>query len=101
MTVTSVTLANSAIAAGTITLWSTTAYAISGISLSTYGSITISGTTWYLRYLQGVIAASLSLGAGVVFDFRLYNSTISAAALAHYFSDMEINSGRVYLPYTG
>lgn len=101
MTVTSVALANSAIASGTVMLLSTTAYSISGISLTTYDTISVSGTTWYLRYVTGAIGASLSLGAGVVFDLRVYNSVISSAALTHYLDNIENNSGIAYLPVTG
>ena len=94
-----VLLANSVMAAGTLMLWDPTgAYAISGVTLATYGSFHDGSLYWYLRYAQGAIPASLQLPVGTVFDLRLYNSTISAAALAHYFNAMKENGGRGYLP---
>jgi hypothetical protein len=101
MTVTSLSLANSAVSNGTIMLLSTSAYVISGITLATYDTITVGSTTWYLRYATGSLPALITLGAGVVFDLRLFTTVITNAALAHYLSDISNNEGQSYLPMSG
>jgi hypothetical protein len=101
MNVTTVSLANVPIAAGTVMLLSKTAYAISGLSLDTHSTITVNGTTWYFRYVTGSIPGSLTLGVGTVFDLRIYNTVISSAALAHYIDNIDNFEGRSYLPTSG
>lgn len=95
---TPVELANAVQAAGTLMLWSTTEYEPTGATLATYDSIVVGGVTWYLRYVTGAVAANIELPAGTVFDVRLFSTEISTAAMAHYFSAMEDDSGRQYLP---
>jgi len=102
MSITSaVGLENAAISSGTVMLWSKTEYVITGITLVTYGTMTESGITWYLRSFSGAIPAALTLVAGAAFDVRVYNTVISAAAMEHYFDNMKNFAGRAYLPYTG
>lgn len=91
---TALALGNSAIAAGTLLIWTTSGYTISGVSLTAHSN---SGA-WYLYYCNGAIPASLSLPAGDVFDFRLYSTEITASARGDYYTDVVTFEGKNYLP---
>lgn len=91
---TTVEIGNSAISNGTLLLWHESGYTISGVSLT---SVTTSGS-WELSKATGSLPASIELGAGDVFDFRLYSTVISADAITDYSGDVINNTGKNYLP---
>jgi PKD repeat protein len=87
-------LANSAIAAGTILLWRKTGYTISGVSLADVGSV----GDWFLSYATGSLPANISLGAGDVFDVRLFSTVITAKCRTYIYDNVNLHGGDNVLP---
>jgi hypothetical protein len=97
-----------------ITLWSTSAYVVEGISSSfqyTFDTLVTGGVTWYLRYTRFGMGGDIALPAGTVFDVRVFpydpeesaplptsTPAMGVAAMRHYFNSVKEDSGRQYLP---
>jgi PKD repeat protein len=89
-----VDLENAAVSDGTLIIWHKTGYTISGVSLTQYNTI----GSWIMSTATGAFAANLILGAGDVFDVRLFTDERSAAELLYYYNDINDNSGNNVLP---
>lgn len=96
-------LGNDAISSGTLILWHSSGYSISGVSLTQISdAVSKGGLTWYCSYYQGDIPANLELDVDgvptLLYDLRLYDSTLSSASMTHYYNDVVNNEGKGYLP---
>ena len=89
-----VSLANSAQASGMLLLWHKSGYTVTGVTLTEVSN----NGTWYLSYASGSIPANLELGAGDVFDVRLFSSVLDSDTLTYAYNDVINNSGKATLP---
>jgi PKD repeat protein len=86
---TSVDLGNSAIADGLLLIWHKSGYTITGVTLT---EVTTSGS-WILSKATGAFSANVILGAGDVFDVRLYDASKTDADITYYHTDITENEG--------
>jgi hypothetical protein len=85
---------NDTISNGTILIWHKAGYVIPSVTLIEVDSI----GTWILSYFTGEITSGKYLPLGDFFDFRLFNTPISVAAILHYFDNIKNHNGDIYLP---
>ena len=95
-------LGNDSIVSGRIQLWAkasgdyvTYFDAINSITLENAGT----QGDWDLLKYEGVIASGLTLVSGSVFDYRLYDTTLSSTEETYYITDIQRNSGDTCLPW--
>lgn len=70
------------------------------LPVTTFNSIDIDGTTWYLQYLNIEIAVPqlITIPPKTLFDFRIVNGSIDTSMLSYYFNDVTVNGGKNFLP---
>lgn len=96
-------IGNSLIGTGTMLVWCADGYEIDGVALTQVGSVVTQGSiSWVLNKYKGEIPAAVVLAVDgdptPIYDFRLYNTTISDAAILHYYNSVVNDEGKGYLP---
>jgi len=99
---TNIDLGNDSITSGRIQLWAKASgdYVeyfnnVNSITLTNVGT----QGSWDLLKYEGAIASGLTLVSGSVFDYRLYDTTLSSTEETYYITDIQRNSGDTCLPW--
>ncbi len=89
-----VALGNVLMSSGMLVLWHKSGYTISGVSLTQYNTI----GSWIMSTVSGYLPAALILGAGDVFDVRVFTTQLTSAELLYYYNNINDDEGNNVLP---